>query len=60
MRRFTFRLATLQRIRENLRDERRGQLAEAYQADDILQEQEARVGREQAALAPRCARRPSG
>ncbi len=51
MRRFTFRLATLQRIRENLRDERRGQLAEAYQADDILQEQEARVGREQAALA---------
>lgn len=51
MKKFKFRLATLQKLRENLRDERRGQLAEAYQADEILQEQEARLQQEQADLA---------
>lgn len=50
MKRFTFRLATLQRLRENLRDERRSQLADAYRADEILQEQEQRLAQEQACL----------
>jgi flagellar export protein FliJ len=40
---FKFRLATLQRLREAHRDERRAQLAEAYRADEILQEQIARL-----------------
>lgn len=51
MKKFNFRLATLQRLRENLRDQRRGQLAQAYQADEILQEQETQLEQEQAALA---------
>jgi flagellar protein FliJ len=51
MKKFTFRLATLQRLRENLRDERRSQLADAYRADEILQEQEARLEQERAGLA---------
>lgn len=50
MKRFTFRLATLQRLRENLRDERRSQLADAYRADEILQEQEQRLAQEQAEM----------
>lgn len=51
MKRFSFRLATLQRLRENLRDERRSLLADAYRADEILQEQEARLEQEQTGLA---------
>ena len=51
MKKFKFRLATLQRLRESLRDERRGQLAEAYRADEILREQEARLEQEQADMA---------
>ncbi len=38
MAKFKFRLATLLRLREATRDERRRQLAEAYQADDLLNE----------------------
>jgi flagellar protein FliJ len=38
MAKFKFRLATLLKLREATRDERRAELAEAYRADDILQE----------------------
>ncbi len=38
MPKFKFRLATLLRLREATRDERRRQLGEAYQADDLLNE----------------------
>jgi flagellar export protein FliJ len=40
MGKFTFRLATLLRLRELARDERRSQLAQAYRAKDVLDEQE--------------------
>ena len=36
MPKFKFRLATLLRLREATRDERRAQLAEAYRVDDVL------------------------
>lgn len=39
MAKFKFRLATLMRLREAARDERRLQLAEAYRVDDLLQGQ---------------------
>ena len=38
MTKFKFRLATLLKLREAARDERRGQLAQAYQADEIIAE----------------------
>jgi flagellar export protein FliJ len=38
MARFKFRLATLLRLRELARDERRAQLAQAYRAQEILEE----------------------
>lgn len=38
MPKFKFRLATLLRLREDARDERRGQLAEAYRLDELLQQ----------------------
>ena len=43
---FRFRLATLLKLRESLRDERRGQLAEAYAADRKLKERRESVERE--------------
>lgn len=43
---FRFRLATLLRLRETTRDERRGELAEAYQAATVLAEQESRLAEE--------------
>ncbi len=39
MAKFRFRLATLQKLRELHRDELRGKLAEAYQAQQVLEEQ---------------------
>lgn len=39
MGKFKFRLATLLRLRESARDERRGELAQAYQADEIIEQQ---------------------
>ena len=36
MARFKFRLATLLKLREAVRDERRAELAQAYRADDVL------------------------
>ena len=43
MARFEFRLATLLRLREIHRDELRGRLAEAYQAEQLLAEQAQQV-----------------
>jgi flagellar export protein FliJ len=39
MARFTFRMATLLKLRESARDERRGQLVQARQAAEILRQQ---------------------
>lgn len=46
MRKFKFRLNTLLRLRELTRDERRGQLAEAYQADEIIADSQHKIQRE--------------
>lgn len=50
MARFTFRLATLLRLRENDRDQRRAELAQAYHADDILRQQDEDLERERIGL----------
>jgi flagellar export protein FliJ len=57
---FRFRLATLLRLRETARDERRRALAEAYRAAQIVREQQAQVQDELAALVEqqRAATRP--
>jgi flagellar FliJ protein len=47
---FKFRLATLLRLREVTRDERRAELAEAYRVDDVLREHLGRVGEELSGL----------
>jgi len=39
MPKFQFRLATLLRLREATRDERRGRLAEAYRVDEVVEAQ---------------------
>lgn len=56
----TFRLATLLKLREATRDERRGALAEAFRAEEMLAESERAVEDEFAALAEdyRMATRP--
>ena len=54
MAKFKFRLATLLRLREATRDERRAELAEAYRADDLLQDHLDRVGRELSRLQAQC------
>ena len=46
MAKFKFRLATLLKLREAARDERRGQLAQAHQADEIIAEQQRHVQRD--------------
>lgn len=43
MAKFTFRLATLLRLRELARDERRSQLAQAYRAKDVLDQQQRQI-----------------
>ncbi len=45
---FQFRLATLSRLREAARDERRGQLAEAQRAEQVIIDRVAEIAREQA------------
>jgi len=50
MARFTFRLQTLRRLREIHRDEQRGRLATAYEAERILAEQRNAVIAETAAM----------
>ena len=54
MPKFHFRLATLLRLRETARDERRVQLAEAQQADVDLQHRLARLDAEQQQLQHEC------
>jgi flagellar FliJ protein len=46
MAKFKFRLATLLRLRNAARDERRGQLAEAYRADEIIQDKQRQLAEE--------------
>ncbi|MHC4404892.1 MAG: flagellar export protein FliJ [Planctomycetota bacterium] len=43
MAKFKFRLATLLRLRESARDERRTELAQAYQADEIVGAEQERL-----------------
>lgn len=50
MSRFRFRLATLLRLRELARDERRAELAQAYRAKDLLEEQERTIEQHLASL----------
>jgi len=50
MAKFQFRLATLLKLREATRDERRAELAQAYQADAFLEQQQDRLQRELAGL----------
>jgi flagellar protein FliJ len=54
MPKFTFRLATLQRLREATRDERRLQLAEAYRVDEVLKTRLRTAAEELIALRERC------
>ncbi len=54
MAKFKFRLATLLRLREATRDERRTELAEAYRADNLLREHLDRVGQELSWLRAQC------
>ncbi len=53
MAKFKFRLATLLRLREVARDERRADLAQAYHADEIIAEQEQQLGNELKAIIQR-------
>ena len=46
MAKFKFRLATLLRLREAARDQRRAQLAQAYRADEIIEQERTRVAGE--------------
>jgi len=50
MAKFKFRLATLLRLRNAARDERRGQLAEAYRADEIIHQKHRQLAEELAAI----------
>jgi flagellar export protein FliJ len=50
MGKFKFRLATLLRLREATRDERRTELAQAYRADEIIQQEKQRLARDLVAL----------
>lgn len=50
MTQFRFRLATLQKLRESHRDEMRSKLAEACQAERLLQEQALSIRSEEAQL----------
>jgi flagellar export protein FliJ len=54
MSKFKFRLATLLRLRESARDQRRSQLAEAYQAEEAILEQRRRVTDDLAGLMREC------
>ncbi len=54
MAKFKFRLATLLRLREADRDERRGELAEAYQADEIMENQQKELEANLGELALKC------
>ncbi len=51
---FRFRLATLLRLRQALRDQRRAELAEAYRVDDLLRQQQEEVSRTIDSLRSHC------
>ncbi len=53
MAQFKFRLATLLRLRESARDERRTLLAQAYRAEDVILQEQQRLEAERAALEQR-------
>ena len=46
MKRFKFRLATLLRLRQSVRDERRAALAQAYRAEEILRGQHQQLAKQ--------------
>lgn len=48
---FKFRLQTLLKLRETVRDERRGELAQAYRAEEVLRQRQREIEDELAALA---------
>ncbi len=50
MRKFKFRLATLQKMRESERDQRRAELGQAYEAESILKNQYDEIRNEQLSL----------
>lgn len=50
MAKFHFRLATLLRLGESVRDDRRAQLAEAFRADELLEQHETTLAEELASL----------
>ena len=54
MDKFKFRLATLLRLRQSVRDERRAALAQAYRAEEILSGQRQQVARELEEVARHC------
>ncbi|NLS97403.1 MAG: flagellar export protein FliJ [Planctomycetaceae bacterium] len=54
MSKFKFRLATLLRLRESARDQRRSQLAEAYQAEEAIVEQRRQLSADLADLMRQC------
>ena len=53
-RRFKFRLATLLRMRETLRDQCRAHLAEAYRADELLEQRMQQMGEQLELLKREC------
>jgi flagellar FliJ protein len=53
MAKFKYRMATLLRLRESARDERRIQLAQAYRAEEMLRSRQQQVAEELVALAGR-------
>lgn len=54
MAKFKFRMATLLRLRESTRDQRRGELAEAYRVDELLQGRIRQLADEAARHRERC------
>jgi flagellar FliJ protein len=56
MAKFKFRLATLLRLRESARDERRAELAEAYRVDDLLRQRFDELSAELEAARQQCRR----
>jgi flagellar export protein FliJ len=60
MAKYRFRLATLRKLRESHRDELRGKLAEAFQAAQLLDEQQLAIAEEMIALQESQRRATSG
>lgn len=56
MAKFQFRMTSLLRVRESLRDQRRGELAAAFRADEVLQQRLQHVRQELTWLLEQCRR----